>query len=154
VAKALPGALRGLRAEARLFRPGDRTVVLRLSGAGGVQRKALLAGYAAKAVLRVPRVEAAYWLAPVEGDALLLLSGGNSAALRSELVELVGAKPLVGWLRSPDAPWPGEGLPVLARVRGADLASRRCARRPRGCVPGWARGAHSTWTSARPPRRG
>lgn len=125
LADKLPG---GLRVEQQAFGPGDWSVAMRTSRWAPRAARAGPASAVAEAALGLAPFRSAWWVVPEDGDGALLLltapAGGAEevrADLRSRLGALRGVTVRVGGLRSPDAPWPGEGMQVVARVSAEDF---------------------------------
>jgi multidrug efflux pump subunit AcrB len=117
----------GLRVEQQAFGPGDWAVALRRARRAGPAVRARSAAAAAEVALGLAPFRSAWWVVPEDSDEVLLLLTAPAeraaevrADLRSRLGALRGVTVRVGGMRAPDAPWPGEGMQVVARVCGND----------------------------------
>jgi multidrug efflux pump subunit AcrB len=125
LAEMAPRLPEGTRFETRLFGPDDLAVVLPAPSDADLTRRADMGRAAAEAVLRVPRVQTAFWLTQAEGgETTVLLSapGAQEADVRAALQAVLDQKGqaviVVKGLRSPLRHWPGEGRQLVARVCG------------------------------------
>ena len=133
--KDIEHLLPGVRLDQRLFRPSAMTAALRLPPGTKLEERARIARTVAETSLRVPQLQAVYWMAPAASDEVLLLpwpTAAKGADLRtdlrsvlSELGELKGVGIRVGGLRSPLLSWPGESSQLVTRVSGDDIDELR-----------------------------
>jgi multidrug efflux pump subunit AcrB len=119
----------GMRCWAEVLQVDNTTaIVMRLPDGIGSERGLEKAEAAVKALMQLPQVDTAYWIArPNDPEVTFYVLAYDAKpadlqkSLRAKLAGIAGTTSRVGGLYAPLVPWPGQGSQFVALLQGQDL---------------------------------